>query len=96
MFRIHSGCNDFSERHFTLPRNVVKGFEDLSSGIRRITSLLTFYVVCLHLPRQRNLGAYETLSSFHRTKLQAQEGCRVLEEPRSSPDLSCPSLLNGK
>ena len=53
---------------------LVRGFEDLSSGIRGITSLLTSYVECVHLPRQRNLGAYETLSSLHQRKLQAHEG----------------------
>ena len=50
---------------------LVKGFEDLSSGIRGI---LTSYVECVHLPRQKNLGAYETLSSLHRKEIRAHEG----------------------
>ena len=53
---------------------LVRGFEDLSSGIREITTLLTSYVECVHLPRQRNLGAYATLSSLHRRTLRAPEG----------------------
>lgn len=52
----------------------VRGFEDLSSGIRGITSLLTSYVECVHLSRQRNLGAYATLSSLHRRTLRGHEG----------------------
>ena len=52
----------------------VRGFEDLSSGIRGITSLLTSYVECVHLSRQRNLGAYATLSSLLRRTLRAHEG----------------------
>ena len=53
---------------------LVRGFEDLSSGIRGITTLLTSYVECVHLPRQRNLGAYTSLSSLHRRTLRAHEG----------------------